>query len=173
MAGSVRAKRIYAEALKSDGSRILVDHIWPRGVKKADARLDLWIKDVAPSGPLREWFDHRPERWAEFQRLYSAELAANPKATELRHLAETNDLTLLYAARDEAHNNAVALVQFLQGGSQNSHCAGAALGARARVGRDAHRDGGPDTGSRGAQTRRLVDARVSPYRQHDPIKGDR
>ena len=108
-------KRIYAPASPGDGQRILVDRLWPRGVSKARAHLDAWMKDVAPSTELRLWFDHRPERWAEFRRRYLGELAANPAAGALQQLAAAGPVTLLYAARDEAHNEAVVLAEYLSG----------------------------------------------------------
>ena len=106
-------KRIYEPKAPNDGVRILVDRIWPRGVSKAAAALDLWLKDVAPSTDLRKWFAHRPERWAEFQRRYFLELGSSVAIAELRALAEVGPVTLLYAARDKDHNEAVALAAFL------------------------------------------------------------
>jgi len=112
----VRVKRVYAPRAPDDGFRILVDRIWPRGVSKADAALDLWLKDVAPSTELRQWFAHDPERMAEFTARYTAELDANPAATELRTLAADHDrITLVYSAKDERHNQAVVLADYLVG----------------------------------------------------------
>jgi len=91
-------KRIYESAQPSDGTRLLVDRLWPRGVKKADAHLDCWMKDVAPSAELRLWFDHVPARFREFRRRYKAELLGNQSVGELRRLGRDNQVTLLYAA---------------------------------------------------------------------------
>src|SRR3546814_2640779 len=109
MSIDVRLKRIYGPAAAEDGKRVLVDRIWPRGITKAEARIDLWLKDIAPSTALRKWFGHRPERWPEFQRRYSVEIDANPAIDQLRDLARRGVLTLLYGARDEAHNQAIVL----------------------------------------------------------------
>jgi uncharacterized protein YeaO (DUF488 family) len=109
-----RIKRAYAPAEHSDGMRILVDRLWPRGVKKTTLKLDRWIKDVAPTPQLRQWFGHKPARFAEFSRRYRAELAANPAVAELRKLGRGETVTLIYAARDPAVNHAVVLQAFLQ-----------------------------------------------------------
>ena len=110
----VRIKRVYEPALPDDGFRVLVDRIWPRGVRKADAALDLWLKDVGPSTELRGWFGHDPERMAEFTARYTRELDANPAATELRTLtAHHARVTLVYSARDERHNQAAVLAAYL------------------------------------------------------------
>ncbi|ODT64469.1 MAG: hypothetical protein ABS77_00295 [Phenylobacterium sp. SCN 69-14] len=111
----VKIKRIYEPPAQSDGQRILVDRLWPRGVAKAQARIDLWLKDVAPSADLRRWFGHKPERWAEFQKRYLAELAGNPALEELRRLARGKPTTLLYGAKDEIHNQARVLADRLNG----------------------------------------------------------
>ncbi|NMM15605.1 MAG: DUF488 domain-containing protein [Cellulomonas sp.] len=112
----VRIKRVYAPPAPDDGFRILVDRIWPRGVSKAGAALDLWLTGVAPSTELRRWFGHDPERMAEFTDRYAAELDANPAATELRGLAADRDrITLVYSAHDELHNQAVVLAAYLMG----------------------------------------------------------
>ena len=106
----VRIKRIYETPSRRDGRRVLIDRLWPRGVKKADAKIDQWMKEVAPSDQLRKWFGHDPERWQEFRRRYTAELATKSELLdELRKLAGTGPLTLAYSARDEAHNQAVVL----------------------------------------------------------------
>jgi len=111
----IRTKRIYEEATPDDGARILVDRLWPRGVSHEDAALDAWAKSVAPSDELREWFDHDPERWAEFERRYHAELAEKRTVLEeeLLDVAGERDVTLLYATTDTEHNNAVALRSYL------------------------------------------------------------
>ena len=109
----VALKRIYEPPSPADGRRILVDRLWPRGVSKAKAHIDVWMKDVAPSTELRRWFDHRPERWPEFRRRYIDELKSNPELHRLREMAAAGPLTLLYAARDTAHNEAVVLAEQL------------------------------------------------------------
>jgi uncharacterized protein YeaO (DUF488 family) len=112
---SFQIKRVYEEASSRDGQRILIDRLWPRGLKKADAALDGWMKDVAPSVPLRRWFAHDPERFTEFKRKYKAELARNPALAPLRQLGKTRRVTLLYAAHDPLINHAVVLKSVLQG----------------------------------------------------------
>jgi len=109
-----RIKRAYEPAERSDGMRILVDRLWPRGVKKTTLRLDRWIKDVAPTPKLREWFGHKPGRFAEFGRRYRAELATNPAVAELRKLGRGETVTLIYAARDPAVNHALVLESVLR-----------------------------------------------------------
>src|SRR5436190_7626338 len=102
----VRLKRAYEPAAASDGYRVLIDRLWPRGVKRAEARLDEWARELAPSGELRGWFGHEPERFEEFRRRYTAELAAQTeKLRELRRRARHGTLTLVYAAHDEEHND--------------------------------------------------------------------
>lgn len=113
----LRLKRAYEPAGPEDGVRILVDRLWPRGVSKVDAAIDEWMKDVAPSAELRQWFGHDPGRWAEFQRRYRAELRAHaPQLDRLRSLAAAGTVTLVYAARDEEHNDAVVLRDVLAEG---------------------------------------------------------
>jgi uncharacterized protein YeaO (DUF488 family) len=114
---SFRIKRIYDAAKPSDGRRVLVDRIWPRGVRKADAQLDDWIKDVAPSTRLRRWFGHDPERFAEFRRRYESELAGNAAVPDLRALGKRAKVTLLYSAHDPKFNQAVVLKSVLDRGS--------------------------------------------------------
>lgn len=106
---AVRIKRIYESASESDGFRVLVDRIWPRGISRAHAQLDLWQKDVAPSTQLRRWFGHKPERWQEFRKRYRVELKANPVLADLRKLSRQRSITLLYAAHDQEHNHALVL----------------------------------------------------------------
>ena len=109
---AVALKRVYEPAEAEDGTRVLVDRLWPRGLRKDKAALDLWAKDVAPSDALRRWFGHRPERWEEFQKRYRAELAApetQPQLESLRAMTRKGRVTLLYAARDELMNNALVL----------------------------------------------------------------
>jgi uncharacterized protein YeaO (DUF488 family) len=114
----IRTKRIYDPPQASDGCRILVDRLWPRGVSRSKARLDLWMKEIAPSDALRKWFGHQPDRWTEFQNRYRRELRAAPeRVRQLRQLVkEHGTVTLLYSARDERHNQAVVLRSFLRAG---------------------------------------------------------
>lgn len=109
-ASGVRIKRAYEPASSHDGTRVLVDRLWPRGVKKADAGISQWMKEIAPSNELRKWFGHDPARWDEFRRRYKAELTKKQELmSQLRDLARKGPLTLVYAAQDEAHNQAVIL----------------------------------------------------------------
>jgi uncharacterized protein YeaO (DUF488 family) len=108
-------KRAYDAPDKSDGTRILVDRLWPRGLSRDKAAVDLWLKEIAPSTELRQWFGHEPERWPEFRRRYFAELDRHPEAVaELRAAVGKGSATLLYAAKDIGHNNAQALLEYLQ-----------------------------------------------------------
>lgn len=108
-------KRIYEEPKARDGTRVLVDRLWPRGVKKEKAALDEWIKDVAPSDELRKWFNHKREKWPEFKTRYFDELGRRGESVErLKKLAVSGRITLLYGAKEEKFNNAVALKQFLE-----------------------------------------------------------
>ena len=108
-------KRVYDPPAPGDGRRFLVDRLWPRGVKKEALKLDGWLKEVAPSDELRRWFGHDPAKWEEFQQRYFAELEAKPEAWRpLLEAARKGTVTLLFSARDEAHNNAVALKAFLE-----------------------------------------------------------
>lgn len=117
----VRLKRAYDAASPSDGYRILIDRLWPRGVSKQKAKLDEWEKDLAPSTELREWFGHEPSRFAEFRRRYIGELRqARPLLTELRRRARKGTLTLVYAAHDSEHNDAVVLAEVLRRGLPRS-----------------------------------------------------
>jgi uncharacterized protein YeaO (DUF488 family) len=111
----IRIKRIYEDAGEGDGRRILVDRLWPRGLAKADAAIDLWAKDVAPSTELRTWFGHRPDRFEAFKARYLDELRSNPATAELRRQIARQTTTLLYAAKDPVHNHAVVLAEFLSG----------------------------------------------------------
>jgi uncharacterized protein YeaO (DUF488 family) len=116
MATNLRIKRVYEPSAPDDGARILVDRIWPRGVTKKAADLTLWLKDIAPSTGLRKWFGHDPARWAEFRRRYGAELRANTEGVKrLKDYLKGGRVTLLYAAHDQAHNDAVALADYLRG----------------------------------------------------------
>ena len=109
-------RRAYVPAGRSDGTRVLVDRIWPRGVSRAAAAIDVWLQEVAPSTDLRHWFGHDPSRWEEFRRRYHRELARRPEPVRrLQELVRDGRVTLVYAARDQQHNNAVALKEYLQG----------------------------------------------------------
>ena len=112
--GKIFVKRVYEPAAESDGFRVLVDRLWPRGLSKDSAHIDLWLRDIGPSTELRRWFNHDPGRWVEFQRRYDAELKEKGTllATIKKH-AKTTSVTLLYSAKDERHNQAVALRSFL------------------------------------------------------------
>jgi uncharacterized protein YeaO (DUF488 family) len=115
----IQLKRAYEPTSRSDGYRVLVERLWPRGVRKPDAHLDQWLKDVAPSAELRRWFGHAPGRFAEFRSRYRRELHAEPARTAVAELARRSargTVTLVYAARDEAHNSAVVLAQELRRG---------------------------------------------------------
>ena len=115
-ANNVKLKRAYESATASDGIRILIDRLWPRGVKKADAAIDQWVKDIAPSTALRKRFGHAPERWAEFRRRYAAEVHQHPEQLNtLRTMARQGPITLVFSAHDELHNDAVALRDLLLG----------------------------------------------------------
>lgn len=109
----IKVKRVYEPASRGDGVRILVDRLWPRGIRKS--AIDLWLKDVAPSTALREWFDHVPARWPSFRAKYRRELSHNPDAVrELKAAAKGKTVTLLYGARDTMRNEAVVLAAFLK-----------------------------------------------------------
>lgn len=111
----IHLKRAYDKPEKGDGRRFLVDRLWPRGVKKEDLALDEWYKEVAPSDDLRHWFGHDPEKWTDFQKRYRKELEAKPESWQPLVTAVANgDITLIYAAHDTEHNNAVALKAYLE-----------------------------------------------------------
>lgn len=115
-ANNVKLKRAYESPTHDDGVRILIDRLWPRGVKKVDAALDQWVKDLAPSTELRKWFGHDPARWPEFRIRYAEELRLHgDQLKQLRTLARTRPITLVYSAHDVAHNDAVVLRDFLLG----------------------------------------------------------
>ncbi len=111
----LRLKRVYETAAKSDGKRILVDRLWPRGLSKSKARIDYWAKAVAPSNKLRRWYRHEPEKWPEFKRRYFAELKRNTAAVQelVAHLG-TGKATLLFGSKETRYNNAAALKEFLE-----------------------------------------------------------
>jgi uncharacterized protein YeaO (DUF488 family) len=115
-AKNIDVKRAYQPPAAGDGTRILVDRLWPRGLGKADAAIDRWIKDIAPSTELRKWFGHDPARWQEFRQRYADEIHGHPEPLdELRSCARSGRITLVFAAHDEAHNNAVVLRDILLG----------------------------------------------------------
>jgi uncharacterized protein YeaO (DUF488 family) len=115
-ADDVRLKRVYEPRSADDGTRVLVDRLWPRGVSKAEAAIDEWLKEIAPSTELRQWFGHDPERWEVFRQRFLKELAQHPdEVARLREFARKGRLTLVYAAHDEIHNNAVVLREVLLG----------------------------------------------------------
>ena len=115
MAVDVRAKRIYDPPEPGDGYRVLVDHIWPRGVSREAAQLDEWRRELAPSDELRKWFDHVPERFNDFRARYRDELTAQAELiADLRHRAQTEPVTILYAARDREHNNGVVVAELIR-----------------------------------------------------------
>jgi uncharacterized protein YeaO (DUF488 family) len=113
----LKIKRIYDLPKKDDGFRVLVDRIWPRGVSKERAHLDLWLKEIAPSDALRKWFAHDPKRWDGFTAKYHKELSHNSQQVQLikKLEADHDSVTLLYSSRDQLHNQVVALLQFLKG----------------------------------------------------------
>jgi uncharacterized protein YeaO (DUF488 family) len=113
-AANVRLKRAYEKPARDDGIRILIDRLWPRGVRKADAELDQWVKEIAPSTALRKWFGHDAARWPEFRRRYAEEIRQHPdELGQLRDLARKGPVTLVYSAHDELHNDAVVLRKLL------------------------------------------------------------
>lgn len=118
---SIRRKRVYEDPSPDDGTLVLVDRLWPRGVSKVEAQLEDWLKDVAPSDELREWVDHDLDRWDRFVERYRSELDDRPDAVQqlLEH-ARSGTLTLVYAATDDEHNNAVALADYLAERVENS-----------------------------------------------------
>ena len=125
----IRVKRVYEPSEKNDGVRFLVDHLWPRGLKKESLHVERWIKLVSPSNKLRSWFGHEPVKWKEFRRRYFAELDEQPDTWEaLLEAAREKDITLVFSARDIEHNNAVALKSYLE-----MKLAGKARSKRAKV----------------------------------------
>ncbi|AKV73948.1 MULTISPECIES: DUF488 domain-containing protein [Metallosphaera] len=110
----IKIKRVYDEASSDDGVRVLVDLLWPRGLRKEEAKIDLWMRQVAPSDELRKWFGHDPRRWEEFKRRYLDELRNNPAVKDLVELASNRDVTLLFSARDRERNNAVVLKEYVE-----------------------------------------------------------
>jgi uncharacterized protein YeaO (DUF488 family) len=111
----IQIKRVYDKVAESDGSRILVDRLWPRGLSKDKAKVDVWLKEIAPSDELRKWFGHDPEKWDEFRRRYFEELKDKKElAGMIIEKARSGAVTLLYGAKDEKYNNAVALKEFIE-----------------------------------------------------------
>lgn len=111
---TIQTRRVYEPPQPTDGTRVLVDRLWPRGMRKEDAPFQLWIRDMAPSNELRHWFGHDETRWEEFREKYIAELSTNLSSLQpLLDMARQGPLTLLYAAHDEAHNNAIVLPAYL------------------------------------------------------------
>ncbi len=107
-------KRIYEKASITDGKRILVDRLWPRGVRRSTSNIDAWMKDIAPSEKLRKWFNHDPRKWMLFKKRYEAELKKNSALRALQEKVNIEDITLVYAAQDEKRNNATVLASFLK-----------------------------------------------------------
>lgn len=113
---NIKLKRAYERPEAGDGTRILIDRLWPRGVRKVDAAIDRWMKDIAPSSALRKWFGHDPARWHEFRRRYAAEVRQHPEMLEqLRAMARRGSVTLVFSAHDETHNDAIVLRDLLLG----------------------------------------------------------
>jgi uncharacterized protein YeaO (DUF488 family) len=111
----IKIKRVYEAVDKADGHRFLVDRLWPRGIRKSSLSMDGWIKEVAPSTELRQWFNHDPAKWNEFRGRYFAELASKPEAWEpVAEIQRHGTATLLYSAKDIGHNHAKALMEFLK-----------------------------------------------------------
>ena len=111
---NIKIKRVYERPDKEDGTRVLVDRLWPRGLTKANASVDLWLKEIAPSTELRKWFGHDPGKWAEFKTRYRAELKENDdQVALLKGQIEKGTVTLVYGAKDEEHNEAVVIQEFL------------------------------------------------------------
>ena len=110
----IQLKRVYEAASRDDGTRFLIERLWPRGIKKESLKMDAWIKEAGPSTELRQWFSHDPAKWAEFQRRYAKELDGRAEVLEpIRKAAKHGTVTLLYSSHDEEHNNAVALKSYL------------------------------------------------------------
>lgn len=112
----LQLKRVYEAPGKEDGMRILVDRLWPRGLTKEKAKVDLWLKEIAPSTELRQWFGHDPGKWSEFKKKYRAELKQHEEeVTVLKEHLHHGPVTLVYGAKDETHNDAVVLMEYLKG----------------------------------------------------------
>jgi uncharacterized protein YeaO (DUF488 family) len=114
----IALKRVYEKPAESDGKRILVDRLWPRGLTKEKAKVDIWLKDIAPSTELRQWFNHEPSKWPEFKKRYRAEMSSNkPALSVLNDLLTGEKVTILYGAKDEEHNEAVVIKEYFEAGS--------------------------------------------------------
>ncbi len=112
---AIQIKRAYDKTAKSDGFRVLVDRIWPRGVKKQDVKIDLWLKEISPSTALRQWFGHEPEKWNEFRKRYFQELDSHPQEIQLlREKMRSGPVTLVFGAKEARFNNASAIQEYLQ-----------------------------------------------------------
>jgi len=112
---TIRVKRVYDRASKEDGTRILVDRLWPRGIRKKDASIDIWLKDIAPSNELRKWFNHDPDKWEQFKSRYFSELDQKAEVVnQIKGRVQEDTLTLVYSASDTKHNNAIALKEYLE-----------------------------------------------------------
>lgn len=121
-ADNVKLKRVYEPRTPEDGTRILVERLWPRGIKKEQAEIDRWAKDIAPSTELRKWFGHDSDRWQEFRRRYAEEVSRHPdELSKLRAMAKEGPVTLVFSGHDEAHNNAIVLRDLLLGRQAKSH----------------------------------------------------
>ena len=117
----IKLKRVYDPVTDDDGTRFLVEQLWPRGIKKSDLQMQAWLKDVAPSSSLRQWFSHDPKKWNDFRERYFRELRSNVRALEpLMAAAKQGTVTLLYSSRDSEHNNAVALRDYIEGQSRKN-----------------------------------------------------
>lgn len=119
---TIEIKRIYDAPDKADGFRILIDRLWPRGIKKVDAALDLWLKEIAPSNTLRKWFNHDAEKWPEFQKRYAKELEDKQDLIDLiKEKATAQTVTLLFGSKEMEHNNAVALLNIIHHNTGNKN----------------------------------------------------
>jgi len=116
----IKLKRVYDPVADDDGTRFLVERLWPRGIKKSDLQMQAWLKDVAPSSSLRQWFSHDPKKWNDFRERYFRELRSNVRALEPIVAAAKGTVTLLYSSRDSEHNNAVALRDYIEGQSRKN-----------------------------------------------------
>ena len=111
----IKIKRVYDQPSKNDGKRVLIDRLWPRGLRKEDARIDEWMKEVAPSNELRKWFNHDPDKWSEFKKRFFTELQGQQeKVEEIISLARKGTVTFLYGSKEERFNNAVALKEYIE-----------------------------------------------------------
>jgi len=132
----IKLKRAYEKPARDDGERILVERLWPRGLTKLQTKIDLWMKDVAPSAELRKWFGHDPDRWDEFRRRYQKELKSKDDLIKLlKRKAKVGTITLIYAARDKERNSALVLKRFLQRGVTGSTACRRRGQSRSRAGR--------------------------------------